>query len=115
MNITYTSSSTKFDIIDLAQHTIAKFYEEGYITSSEDIALFEALNNMMCDASYIQMQINVESRKLDFVCFDDSIVVSSNNNLNISAYINVYTSQGDADFTINYSSKNDKFYVNEIN
>lgn len=114
MNITYTTtSSTKVDIIELAQHAIAKFYEEGYITSSEDIALFEELNNMPCEAGYIQMQIKVESRKLEFVCFDNSICVYSNRNLSISAYITVLTPQDEPDFSVSYSSNNDKFYVNE--
>lgn len=114
MDITYTPKYTKADIIELAQHTISKFYEEGYITSSEDTALFEELNNTTCDASgYIQMRINTESRKLEFVCFDESVYFSRNSNICISAYITVLTPQDEADFSVSYSSENDKFYVNE--
>ena len=104
------------DIKEYAWSIIEKFYYEGYITSREEIAFYEALSTATAYNNHFSSSITVEGRKLTFVCaaigkhfvsFDDS-------ESDLSAYMYVFISQYELDFTVNYNFENNKFLVDEL-
>lgn len=98
------------DFYEKVSLIILKYFNKGYITSREKVAMFLELCKPHSNATYFT--INSENRKILFTC-EEIIDYRMSYNLDYVARLSVYTPQGDPDFMVCYSSESDKFLVDE--
>ena len=90
---------------------IIKYFNKGYITSREKVAMLGELCKLSSNDA-IYFTINSDNRNILFTC-DELVDPLKPFYFDYVARLSVYTPQGDPDFTIYYNSDTDKFWIDE--